>query len=73
MEEAPAAEAPLCEGGTMTLTEGTTVGEFAETAGVSPNDIIKRLMLLGEPLTVNQPLSTSSSRCSLRTWASSAR
>jgi translation initiation factor IF-2 len=63
VEEAPVVAVeepvvPVCEGGTMTLTEGATVGEFADAAGVASTDIIKRLMLLGEPLTVNQPLST---------------
>lgn len=46
-------------GETVTVTEGTTVGAFAELVGLSPTDIIKHLMLLGELLTVNQPMSKS--------------
>ena len=57
-EEIAVPDTPVCEGGTMTLTEGATVGDFADAAGVPSTDIIKRLMLLGEPLTVNQPLSS---------------
>ncbi|MBI5230768.1 MAG: translation initiation factor IF-2 [Coriobacteriales bacterium] len=51
-EEAPAeGEADL-----VTVTEGVTVSELAEALGVNPNEIIKRLMLLGSMLTVNQPM-----------------
>ncbi|HET6498766.1 MAG TPA: translation initiation factor IF-2 N-terminal domain-containing protein, partial [Coriobacteriia bacterium] len=42
--------------GAIALTEGVTVSEFAEALGVPPNEVIKRLMLLGMPLTVNQPM-----------------
>jgi len=48
---------PTVSGVSVTLTEGATVGEFAETVGVASGDIIKRLMLLGEPHTVNQAMS----------------
>ncbi|TLM79499.1 MAG: translation initiation factor IF-2 [Actinobacteria bacterium] len=41
----------------VTVTEGITVGDFAEALEVSPNEIIKRLFLLGSPLTVNQAMS----------------
>ena len=40
----------------ITLTEGATVGEFAEAVNVSPGEIIKRLLMLGEPHTVNQAM-----------------
>jgi len=40
----------------VTITEGATVGEFADALGLPPTEIIKRLMLLGSPLTVNQPI-----------------
>ncbi|MDI6711837.1 MAG: translation initiation factor IF-2 [Anaerosomatales bacterium] len=40
----------------VVVSEGATVGEFAEALGVPPTDIIKRLMMLGELLTVNQPI-----------------
>ena len=48
---------PTVPGVSVTLTEGATVGEFAEAVGVASGDIIKRLMLLGEPHTVNQAMS----------------
>ncbi len=48
--------APVSVEGTITIAEGATVGEFAEAAGLATNDIIKRLMLLGELITVNQPI-----------------
>ena len=40
----------------VTVTEGVTVGEFADALGVPSTDVIKSLMLLGTPLTVNQPM-----------------
>ncbi|MFA5843587.1 MAG: translation initiation factor IF-2 [Coriobacteriia bacterium] len=55
--ETPAHDAPVATGESLTLTEGTTVGEFAAAVSLAPGEIIKRLMLLGEPLTVNQPMS----------------
>ncbi|MBR2835604.1 MAG: translation initiation factor IF-2 [Coriobacteriales bacterium] len=39
------------------ISEGSTVGEFAEALGVPANDVIKRLFLLGSPLTLTQPMS----------------
>ncbi|MGB4592296.1 MAG: translation initiation factor IF-2 [Coriobacteriia bacterium] len=42
--------------GAIPITEGATVGEFAEALELAPNEIIKRLMMLGELLTVNQPI-----------------
>ncbi len=48
--------APKLANGVVTVTEGTTVSEFAEALSLGPNEIIKRLMLLGELLTVNQPI-----------------
>ncbi len=50
------APVPVSAEGVITITEGATVGEFADAAGIAPNDIIKRLMLLGELLTLNQPI-----------------
>ncbi|MDO9108150.1 MAG: translation initiation factor IF-2, partial [Coriobacteriia bacterium] len=54
----PAADndTPAVQSDLVTVTEGVTVGEFAEALGLPPNEIIKRLMLLGMPLTVNQPM-----------------
>ncbi len=48
--------APVVEG-SVVITEGATVGEFADALGLASTEIIKRLMLLGELLTVNQPVS----------------
>lgn len=41
----------------VTVTEGATVAEFADALGLPANEIIKRLMILGTMLTVNQPIS----------------
>ncbi len=43
-------------GDAVTVAEGVTVGDFAEALGVPANDVIKRLFMLGSPLTVNQPM-----------------
>ncbi|MDR3316146.1 MAG: translation initiation factor IF-2 [Coriobacteriales bacterium] len=39
------------------VTTGITVQEFADVLKVPPNDIVKRLFLLGTPLTVTQTMS----------------
>ena len=39
------------------MPQGTTVGEFAELIGVPSGDIVKRLFLLGNPLTLTQSMS----------------
>jgi len=41
----------------ITIARGSTVAQFAEAVGVTPGDIVRRLMLLGDPHTVNQPMS----------------
>lgn len=41
---------------TLTLTEGCTVGEFAEAIGKSSAEVIKLLMELGEFVTITQPI-----------------
>ena len=41
----------------ITVVRGSTVAQFAEAVGVTPGDIVRRLMLLGDPHTVNQPMS----------------
>ncbi len=41
----------------ITLVQNSTVAEFAEAAGVTPGEVIKRLMMLGDMHTVNQPMS----------------
>jgi translation initiation factor IF-2 len=55
-ESATHAEVEVAEG-TITITEGITVSDFADSLGVPANDVIKRLFMLGSPLTVNQPMS----------------
>ena len=42
---------------TVRVSEGVTVQELAEALGVPANDIIKRLFLLGTPLTMTQSMS----------------
>jgi len=51
---------PMPNETTADVTEGVTVGEFAEALGVPANDVIKRLFMLGTPLTVNEPMSRES-------------
>ena len=55
-EAATHAELPV-GGEAVSVTEGLTVGEFADALDVPANDVIKRLFMLGTPLTVNQPMS----------------
>ncbi len=43
--------------GELVVTEGATVKDFAELVKKNPSDIIKRLISLGEMVTINQPLS----------------
>jgi translation initiation factor IF-2 len=52
-EAATHADLPI-GGDAVAVTEGVTVGEFADALEVPANDVIKRLFLLGTPLTVNQ-------------------
>ena len=52
-----ASKAAPVAAGTVVITEGATVGDFAEALSLAPNEIIKRLMMLGELLTVNQVVS----------------
>ncbi|MDO9174684.1 MAG: translation initiation factor IF-2 N-terminal domain-containing protein, partial [Actinomycetota bacterium] len=56
-EAATHADRPV-GGDAITVSEGVTVGEFADALGVPANDVIKRLFLLGTPLTVNQQMMT---------------
>lgn len=41
----------------VVLFEGATVKDFAEVVGKSPNDLIKMLLMMGEMVTINQPIS----------------
>jgi translation initiation factor IF-2 len=45
--------------GVLTIAEGSTVGEFAEAIGMTANDVVKKLFMMGDAYTVNQPLSTA--------------
>ena len=49
--------APVVTTESITLTDGVTVAQFAEAIGITPGEVIKRLMMLGEMHTVNQPMS----------------
>lgn len=39
------------------IPQGSTIAQFAELVEASPNDVIKRLFLLGSPLTLTQTMS----------------
>ena len=41
---------------TVEIMQGSTVAEFAEALAVAPNEIIKRLFMLGNPLTLTQSM-----------------
>lgn len=56
-EAAKKAEALGVAVGTVTVTSGITVGELAEALDVPGNEIVKRLFLLGTPLTLTQSMS----------------
>ena len=47
----------LSELDTVKVPQGSTVGDLADLLGVAANDIIKRLFLLGTPLTLTESLS----------------
>ena len=55
--EQPAVEPSKPELPTVTFRAGGTVKDFADLAGKPPAEIIKRLIALGEMLTINQPIS----------------
>lgn len=57
IEEALANDQDLSQLDTVKVPQGTTVAELAELLGVNANDIIKRLFLLGTPLTMTQSMS----------------
>ena len=57
IEEAIAAGINPDELDTVRVSEGITVAELADELDVSANDIIKRLFLLGTPLTMTQSMS----------------
>jgi len=43
-------------GAAVTVTEGLSLGDFAEALEVPANDLIKTLFMLGTPLSVNEPI-----------------
>ena len=57
IEEALANDQDLSQLDTVKVPQGSTVQELAELLGVSANDIIKRLFLLGTPLTLTESMS----------------
>ncbi|MDY0339744.1 MAG: translation initiation factor IF-2 [Coriobacteriia bacterium] len=50
-------EKPHLETKTITVTVNSTVSQFAEALEVTPGEVVKRLLMLGDPHTVNQPMS----------------
>ena len=57
IEEAIANDQDLSQLDTVKVPQGSTVAELAELLGVPANDIIKRLFLLGTPLTLTESMS----------------
>ncbi len=57
IEEAIANDQDLSQLDTVKVPQGSTVAELAELLGVAANDIIKRLFLLGSPLTLTESMS----------------
>ncbi len=52
-KSAPSTVAPKL----LRVSSGVTVKEFAQKAGLTPSDVIKKMMTFGEMLTVNQTIS----------------
>ena len=57
IKEAIANDQDLSQLDTIRVPQGSTVAELAELLGVQANDIIKRLFLLGTPLTLTESMS----------------
>jgi translation initiation factor IF-2 len=57
IEEAIANDQNVAEIGMVKVPTGSTVAELAELLGVPASDIVKRLFLLGSPLTMTQSMS----------------
>ena len=57
IEEALANDQDISQLDTVKVPTGSTVAELAELLGVNANDIIKRLFLLGTPLTMTETMS----------------
>ncbi|MHB8741067.1 MAG: GTP-binding protein, partial [Coriobacteriia bacterium] len=50
-------EKPHVERVAITITINSTVAQFAEALDVAPGEVVKRLFMLGDPHTINQPMS----------------
>jgi translation initiation factor IF-2 len=50
-------EKPQVETATITIPINSTVAQFAEALEVPAGEVVKRLLMLGDPHTVNQPMS----------------
>ncbi|MRS13044.1 MAG: translation initiation factor IF-2 [Actinobacteria bacterium] len=50
-------EKPLVAATAVTLPVNSTVAQFADAVSVTPGEVIKRLMMLGDIHTLNQPMS----------------
>ena len=48
------------------IPQGSTVAKFAELLGVQPNDVIKRLFMLGQVLTLTQSMTDEARRAHRR-------
>ena len=57
IEEAIANDQDITQLDTVKVPQGSTVADLAELLGVPANDIIKRLFLLGTPLTLTESMS----------------
>ncbi len=57
IEQAIANDQDLSQLDTIRVPQGSSVAEYAELLGVAPTEIIKRMFLLGEALTVTQSMS----------------
>ena len=57
IEEAIANDQDISQLDTVKVPQGSTVADLAELLGVPANDIIKRLFLLGTPLTLTESMS----------------
>ncbi len=56
IEQALANDQDISQLDTVRVPQGSTVGELADLLGVAANDIIKRLFLLGTPLTLTESM-----------------
>lgn len=50
-------EKPHLETTLITIPVNSTVAQFAEALEVTPGEVVKRLFMLGDPHTINQPMS----------------